>query len=412
MNNLRLLYSSNAFWAKSGYGVQGASLLPRLANLDVFGGKENIAQFAWYGLQGGQHSVEGFTVYPSGSDPYGNDVIASHTRHFNANVVVTLIDAWVLDNVGEKIKPSLWLPWLPVDHITVPDKVLYALESAYLPLSYSKDGHQKLLDRGVDNRYIPHGIETNEFKILEADKVQQFKQKFLNGFDGHLSMMVAANKGYPDRKAFQVQLRAWAKFAEEKPDARLYLHTEPTPMYGGIDLPKLCNQLGIADKVIFPDRYQLYLGYPAEYLAYFYNASDILLSAGMGEGFGIPIIEAQACGTPVIVTNGTSMPELVRYGTITEPLDIFYTPMEAFQLWPDHAAITDALNENYQERKAPEVSQKASQAIHDEYNWDTLVKDYWQPLFDEVKNELSKPEEKTEEKQSLVTHSSRGKIVP
>ena len=57
--SLRILYSSNAFWSASGYGVQGRSLLPRLAELPEVGGRDNIAMFAWYGLQGGVHNVEG-----------------------------------------------------------------------------------------------------------------------------------------------------------------------------------------------------------------------------------------------------------------------------------------------------------------------------------------------------------------
>ena len=71
-------------WASSGYGVQGKSLLPRLADLDVVGGRRNIGVFAWYGLQGGIHDVDGFRMYPSGNDPYGMDVIKSHTHHFGA----------------------------------------------------------------------------------------------------------------------------------------------------------------------------------------------------------------------------------------------------------------------------------------------------------------------------------------
>ena len=65
MDKLRILYSSNAIWANSGYGIQGRSLLPRLADLETVGGRENIAQFAWYGLQGGIHHWEGFKIYPA-----------------------------------------------------------------------------------------------------------------------------------------------------------------------------------------------------------------------------------------------------------------------------------------------------------------------------------------------------------
>lgn len=395
MNNLRIMYSSNAIWASSGYGVQGKSLLPRLAELDTVGGRNNIAQFAWYGLQGGSHEYQGFKIYPAGIDPYGNDIIASHTKDFNANVVISLIDAWVMDKVGTKIKPALWLPWLPIDHTPVPERVLSSIADAFLPLTYAKWGHQMLKNAGVENYYIPHGIETSVYKILEADKVQQFKQQYLK-HSGHLSVMVAANKGYPDRKAFQFQLRAWAEFAKDKPDARLYLHTDPItgPHNQGLNLVKLCQQLGIQDRVMFPDRYEYFNGYPPEYLAFIYNSANVLMASSMSEGFGIPIIEAQACGTPVITVNFSAMPELVRYGVITEPLDYLYTPMEAWQCIPDWKQITQALEANYQEwkdngyTKNEEQGLKASQLIHNEYNWDTIVIDYWKPLFENLHTKI------------------------
>ena len=394
-NKLRILYSSNAIWANSGYGIQGRSLLPRLADLETVGGRENIAQFAWYGLQGGIHHWEGFKIYPAGVDAYGNDIIQAHTKNFGANVVISLIDAWVMDKVGTKIKPALWLPWLPIDHDPVPQKVIDSIADAYLPLTYAKWGHEMLNKVGIQNYYIPHGIEPSIYKVLEQEQVEAFKHQYLK-FDGHLTIMVAANKGYPDRKNFQGQLSAWAKFAKNKPDAKLYLHTEPTPMYQGLNLPKLCGELGISDKVMFPDRYEYFIGLPAEYLAFIYNSANVLMAAAMSEGFGIPIIEAQACGTPVIVTNFSAMPELVRYGEIIDVATKVWTPLEAFQAVPDQNQIQDALEDNYidwldnDKQKNLEEGFKASQAINNEYSWDLIVKDYWKPLFENLHSKIFK----------------------
>lgn len=386
MNKLRLMYSSNAFWSNSGYGIQGRSLLPRLAELPEFGGRENIAQFAWYGLQGGCHNVDGFTIYPAGADAYGNDIIESHVKDFGANLLVSLIDVWVMHDTAQKVAPALWCPWLPIDHDPVPDPVLNSLRGAYMPLAYSRWGHEMLTNAGVENVYIPHGVEPSIYRVLpEVDNVKRFKAEALR-CTGHLTAIVAANKGYPDRKAFQVQLRAWAEFAKDKPDARIYLHTEPTPMYGGLDIPKLAQGIGIGDKVIFPDRYQNFKGLPPEFLAMVYNAADVYMCNSMAEGFGIPVIEAQACGTPVIVTDFSSLPELVRWGYKIQPADMFWTPMGAWQAWPDVRGITEALNElhaqwhdNGQHWHMPQ-RQQVSKTIHDEYSWDSIVKDQWTPL--------------------------------
>jgi glycosyltransferase involved in cell wall biosynthesis len=394
--NLRILYSSNAPWASSGYGVQGQSLLPRLAELPEIDGRDNIGIFAWYGLQGGIHNVSGFRVYPAGADAYGNDIIAAHTRDFQANVVISLIDVWVMHGTAEKVKPALWCPWLPIDHDPVPQRVLDCLKGAHLPLTYSKWGHEMLTGAGVENHYIPHGVEPGVFRVLEdRDKVNEFRAAIFGPECKHLSVIVAANKGYPDRKAFQVQIRAWAAFAKDKPGAKLYIHTEPTTMYGGLDLPELCKSLGILDRVMFPDRYKNFLGMPADYMALIYNAADVYLGATMSEGFGIPIVEAQACGTPVIVTDFSAMPELVRWGYAIQPRDMFWTPQNAWQAWPDHEGITDALHSLYSSllhnagRPTLHDRLKTSTAIHNEYSWDVIVRDQWRPLMTRLAGEVA-----------------------
>lgn len=387
MANLRVLYSSNAIWAASGYGVQGRSLLPRLAALPEVGGTDNIAQFAWYGLQGGVHNVNGFRIYPQGADPYGNDVIGGYVRHFNANLVISLIDVWVMQDTARKIHPAFWCPWLPIDHDPVPQAVLRALEGAYMPLTYAKWGHEMLTAAGVDNTYIPHGIEPSVYRVLEdTDKVADFKRRNFNDPE-HLTVMVAANKGYPDRKAFQVQVRAWAEFARNKPGAKLYIHTEPSNMYGGIDFSALVRALGVETRVMFPDRLQNHLGIPGEYMALMYNSADAFLGASMSEGFGIPIIEAQACGVPAIVTDFSAMPELVRWGHVVAPADRFWTPMNAWQAWPSAVGIQAALENLYEQwegnGKAWPLAkrQEVSAAIHAEYDWDSIVREQWAPLM-------------------------------
>jgi glycosyltransferase involved in cell wall biosynthesis len=67
-----------------------------------------------------------------------------------------------------------------------------------------------------------------------------------------------------------------------------------------------------------------YLGKPDKTtLVKIYNAADILLSPSLYEGFGMTILEAMACGTPVITSNVTSLPEVAGDAAIlVEPMDI------------------------------------------------------------------------------------------
>ena len=79
---MKILFASNALWAGTGYGVQAGHLLPRLR--DQLG--HEVAQFAWWGLQGGMMAADGIPIYPRGEDRYGNDVTGTWARHFGADL--------------------------------------------------------------------------------------------------------------------------------------------------------------------------------------------------------------------------------------------------------------------------------------------------------------------------------------
>jgi len=67
-----------------------------------------------------------------------------------------------------------------------------------------------------------------------------------------------------------------------------------------------------------------YLGQPdKQTLVQIYNAADILLAPSIQEGFGMTILEAMACGTPVITSNMSAMPEVAGdAGILVEPTDV------------------------------------------------------------------------------------------
>ncbi len=65
------------------------------------------------------------------------------------------------------------------------------------------------------------------------------------------------------------------------------------------------EQLGLQDDVILP-------GFiPEGELPLWYNAAEVFVYPSLYEGFGLPPLEAMACGTPVIVSNASSLPEVV-----------------------------------------------------------------------------------------------------
>lgn len=67
----------------------------------------------------------------------------------------------------------------------------------------------------------------------------------------------------------------------------------------------------------------VYIGQPEKStLVEIYNAADILVAPSLHEGFGITLLESMACGTPVITSNVSAMPEVVgKAGVLVEPTD-------------------------------------------------------------------------------------------
>ncbi len=77
------------------------------------------------------------------------------------------------------------------------------------------------------------------------------------------------------------------------------------------------EQLSLEEKVIFP-------GFVADGdLPALYNLADLFVFPSLYEGFGLPPLEALACGTPVITSDASSLPEVVgEAGLMVEATDV------------------------------------------------------------------------------------------
>jgi glycosyltransferase involved in cell wall biosynthesis len=82
------------------------------------------------------------------------------------------------------------------------------------------------------------------------------------------------------------------------------------------DIEATVQRLHLAESVLFP-------GYvPDEELPLWYNAAELFVYPSLYEGFGLPPLEAMACGTPVITSNAASLPEVVgEAAVIVDALD-------------------------------------------------------------------------------------------
>ena len=98
-------------------------------------------------------------------------------------------------------------------------------------------------------------------------------------------------------------LRAWAIARHELPGRQLAIVGAGRDEKYVAELHALTAELGIADDVVFVG------GVPLEETADFYRAADVFVYPSLNETFGLPILEAMACGCPVVTSDVSAMPE-------------------------------------------------------------------------------------------------------
>lgn len=139
---------------------------------------------------------------------------------------------------------------------------------------------------GVDSVYQP----------LAAADVAAFRHE--QGLDGRIILHVGTLQ---PRKNIPVLIDAVAQLND--PTVKLVLVGGKGWLYD--EIFARVTALGLQQQVLFT-------GYvPDEALPLWYNAADLFVLPSLYEGFGMPAVEAMACGTPVIVADSSSLPEAV-----------------------------------------------------------------------------------------------------
>jgi glycosyltransferase involved in cell wall biosynthesis len=197
--------------------------------------------------------------------------------------------------------------------------------------------------------------------------------------------MVANNKGKnPSRKAFDQNFLAFAAFQRYRTDAVLYVHAERDGIGDGVNLARLAEACGIPESAIFfADQYAYRQGLPDPVMAGLYSSFDVLLAASRGEGFGIPVIEAQACGVPVIVTDWTAQTELVGGGWAVDFRREWDEDQASWWAMPLPEEIVQALCDCYDaspERRARLTADALALATG--YDADEVYRRYWRPTIE------------------------------
>jgi glycosyltransferase involved in cell wall biosynthesis len=379
--------ASNSPHAATGYGVQVKLLLERLVRHGI-----HSAVLSNHGLEGGIEEIQTkygkATHYPRGLALYSEDIIPTwYEKHIAQkpdlpHMLMPIYDVWVYNRM--KFDHPIY-PWVPLDHVTLPPAVReFVAKKNVHPITMAPHGYRQLAEVGIESTYIPHAVDT---KVMsKTTKIDGIPTREFMGIpeDYFLVSMVQANKanGVLHRKALSEQIMAFAVFHKKFPDSHLYLHMEPAPIMGGFSIDLLLRAVGLPpESVTIADSSQLRVGYPTESLAAIYTASDVLLAATYGEGFGVPVIEAQACGTRVITSNWAATQDLVGEDSYLVDGQPFWNEgQKAFFHIPSIGSIVSALELAYNaERGFSAASRKFALDFDVETVWDK----HWLPFFRE-----------------------------
>lgn len=150
------------------------------------------------------------------------------------------------------------------------------------------------------------------------------------------------------RKNHAVLLRAFARLVKRDPDLRHRLVLVGSKWIGHEKVFELIRDLRLGDRVT-------YLGF-SEQLPALYAGADAFVFPSLYEGFGLPPLEAMACGVPVLAARATSLPEVVG---------------DAGILFPPHdvARLCDALHEVLTDRDRHDALAQRGLARAATFSW-------------------------------------------
>lgn len=191
---------------------------------------------------------------------------------------------------------------------------------------------------------IPFGININEFKPKKVES--------LFGPD---DFILGSIKPVESLYNIDVLVRSFATLLPKYTNLKLLIIGDGTERTALIEL---CKKLGVFEKVIFPGRI------PFKEISNYYNMIDILVNISEYESFGVSVVEAMACGTPVIVTNVGGLKEVVKDDSVGLKVNIgdVDDTIKAIERLINDKALYDQLSVN------------ARKHVIEKYNWDDNLK--------------------------------------
>jgi len=412
---MKYLWQSTSSNISTGYGVLTKNVCERLIKKGI--------DLKILGMQNIGHQKEEWNL-PLLDDIYGQDSLHFYTKIYEIDYVITVLDhfvpAWYyIPDLLKKLKVK------HIAHVTINSAplspiLLDRIKDADFWVAPSKFAEKVLLDAGFDPkkvRYIPHGVDTKIFKPLLKEEIEKHKE-MIGYKDKFVFLSVATNTGF--EKNWQGLFYAYKIFLAQNPDAKenTILHCQTDIRHpAGYDLELLGKNFGIEKNIYYIDVH-LNTGFPPREMAKLYNLADCHVSAGMGESFGLPMLEGMACGLPQIFPNHTTGPELIgepETGLLVDLIRMkngqefgMTAPSMNDRFWSDPIDMAEKMTTIYKDKKLREKFSKNGIKFAKKFDWQKVIIPEWLEFFkhvEEVEKKKLKKHKKREEIRKLVKKS-------
>jgi glycosyltransferase involved in cell wall biosynthesis len=253
-----------------------------------------------------------YKIYGEMVHSYFMNTLSQHLKETKTDILFILLDTFMLypHLLNVDLSPAKSVFFFPSDGGGgMPkncDNILRKVDKA---IAMAKFGQKQVKDYyNMDVQHIPHGLNIERFNRLNDDDRAKLRLKWgLN--DKFVVGVVARNQ---PRKMLDRTFKAMHFIKDKIPNAILFLHLDPNDPAGQMfNMGSMIQRYGLENRVAFSGM-QAHKGFDWDKMNEVYNLMDCFLLTTSGEGFGIPIIEAMACEVPVIATDYTTTPELVK----------------------------------------------------------------------------------------------------
>lgn len=434
MRKKRILFCSEATFLNTGYATYARETLNYLHST----GKYDLAEMASYGEKNdprGQDlpwafygampnttceplsSKEEIDAYNSKpTNQFGEFAFEHVCLDFMPDIVCDIRDFWMLD-FAERSPFRKYFKWciMPtVDARPQARQWIATYEGADACLTYSDWAGGILQDQsGGKINYLGSSPPSAHPAYKPKDKKKLREQYGLDP-DAKIIGTVMRNQR---RKLYPDLFEAFKLFLDKSEDKNYYLYCHTSYPDLGWDIPELLQQHGIASKVLFtyvcPETKNVFPslfrgaiqespftgtysaplssvknGASYEQLSDIINLFDLYVQYANCEGFGLPQVEAAACGVPVMSTDYSAMESVIRkLGGTPLPPKALYKELETgcFRAVPDNENSAQEFLNFFSKSEAErlELSKKSREGFELHYQWDKSGK-VWEEYFDSV----------------------------